>query len=277
MLSIITILLYLAASFIQGLCLTGRLTTKLSFPRMRGSSEVNSELSSPRMQKSSQKVASFFGFFAVVLHGYLLHDWIDIGVGQNLTFFNMLSLALWLVALLILLTALRKPIENLIPFVFPVAAISVLLVLIFPNVYVVNTASNPKQLVHILLSVLTFGVLCIAAMQALVLAFLEHRLRYKHPTGFVQKLPPLETMESLLFQIIWLGFLLLTLVIGLSFYFFYGVLQFDLWLKIILSILAWLVFAILLLGRYLFGWRGRKAIYWTLCGVVLLIIIFFFL
>jgi len=223
----------------------------------------------------SRLVLLMIGFPAVIAHAYLLYHWIDIGIGQNLTFFNMLSLVLWLVSSLILLTALRKPVENLSIFVFPLAAISILFILTFPSRHVIDTAANPKQLAHILLSIFTFSVLCVAAVQAIVLAIQERHLRRKTPRSVWQALPSLETMETLLFQMIWLGFLLLTAMIAMSLSFFHAIIFHQLIHKTVLVIMAWLIFATLLAGRYLFGWRGRKAIYCTLFGVLLLIAGFF--
>lgn len=213
------------------------------------------------------------GFAAVLVHAYLLHHWIDISIGQNLTFLNMLSLALWLIALLVLIISLRKPMENLALVVFPLASVSIILVGFFPAQNVLNTAGNPKQLIHILLAVLTFAVLSMAGLQAMVLAVQEKQMRQRQ-IG-MSKLPPLETMEAMLFGIIWFGFLLLTTLIITSFYFFSAQLGTALLQKVILVFIAWVIFGCLLIGRHYLGWRGRKAIYGTLFGVALLLVIYF--
>jgi len=215
------------------------------------------------------------GYLALLAHGYFLYRGIDIGVGQNLGVLNLFSLALWLVASIVLLGALYKPIESLSLFVLPLAALSVLLAHAFPTPYIVDTGSDPKMLIHILLSVFAFSVLGVAGAQAVLLAIQDYGLHTKRMGGFIQKLPPLETMERLLFQMIWAGFLLLTIVFLTSFYSYYGMFTKDLWGKMVLVTLVWLIFAILLVGRHWFGWRGRRAIYGTLSGFVLLIIVYF--
>lgn len=213
---------------------------------------------------------------AVVLQGWLLHCAIDLPQGQNLAGLNMLALIFWLMALLVLLLSLRRPLTHLSILVFPCAAISTLLIPIFPSLAVVNTAANPKQLIHILLTLLTLSVLCIAAFQAIVLAVQEYKLRQKQSAPWILQLPPVETMENLLFSIILFGFILLTAVIITSGYFFFdNDLTPVLIQKTIVVIIAWVIFAVLLLGRRLLGWRGRKAIYSTLFGVMLLVIIYF--
>jgi ABC-type uncharacterized transport system permease subunit len=223
--------------------------------------------------KLKRSITLSFGFVAIGLHGLLLHRWIDVAAGQNLNFFNMLSFVTWLIGLITLLTALVKPVESLLLWIFPLNAISIVLILCFPQSRIVATAGDPKQLIHIFLSALSFSVLCIAGLQALFLAYLQRRLRDK--SKIFPKLPPLETMEALLFQIIGIGFLLLSFVVITGLYFFYDRITLSLVQKIVLAFIAWIIFGILLVGRYYFGWRGKRAIYGTLTGVLLLIIIYF--
>ena len=130
---------------------------------------------------------------------------------------------------------------------------------------------------HIVLATLSFGVLCIAGLLAVLLAIQEGCLRYKKMPRVMSALPALETMEILLFRVIQLGFVLLSIVLVTSLYFYYALLLTQSYFlqKALLVMLAWLVFAWLLLGRYHRGWRGRKAIYGTLFGVFLLFITYF--
>lgn len=128
--------------------------------------------------------------------------------------------------------------------------------------------------IHILLSTLAFGVLCIAACQAMLLAIQEHLLRHKQSNRFLSMLPAMQAMETFLFRIIALGFLLLTLVLITSLFSFPNLLAPLLWQKTLLSLFAWFVFMALLLGRYHFGWRGRVAIRWTFIGVFLVVLIY---
>lgn len=215
-----------------------------------------------------------FGALALVLHAWMLHDWIDLGRGQNLSFFNMLSLLCWLVALLVLLLSLFQSVEALILLIFPVAALSVVGALLSPSYTMVDTAANPPVFFHILVAVLSFGVLCIAGMQALILMIMEPIVRRRSRWGFSWRTPPLQSMEHLLFQTIWLGFILLSLVLVSSLYSYHEALfqQVALLQKTILASLAWVVFAMLLLGRKLAGWRGRRVTLGTLGGILVLIV-----
>ena len=92
--------------------------------------------------------------------------------------------------------------------------------------------------------------------------------------GPLASLPPLLTLERLLFRILTLGFVLLTLtlltgalfseeVFGRAFRFNH---------KTLFAIISWVIFGLLLAGRWRFGWRGRKALRWTLAGFVTLLL-----
>lgn len=211
-------------------------------------------------------------FAAIVLHAILLHHWIDTQSGQNLSFFNVLSQVAWLIACIIVVVAFIRPIANLGVFVYPFAAISIVFAWIIPGSNIINTTAHWGQLLHILLAFLVISVFVIAAIQALVLAWQDRRLRSHQMTGIVHALPPLETMETLLFQMIQFGFILLSIVLITSCFFFKKIVIPGIMQHAVLALLAWLVFAILLCGRKFLGWRGRTAILCTLSGVVLVIL-----
>lgn len=130
-------------------------------------------------------------------------------------------------------------------------------------------------LFHIVISIFTLSVLCMAGLLAILLAFQEYWLRNKLEI-VLKKIPPLESLEKLLFQLNSLGFVLLNVLLITSLYCYYS----ELWHHLILLqkttmvIIAWLIFALLLIGRISWGWRGKKAIYCTLSGVTLLGIVY---
>lgn len=141
----------------------------------------------------------------------------------------------------------------------------------------VDISSSNITAFHILLSALTVCVLSVAGLLALLLALQELVLRYKPASGsWITKFPPLETMESRLFKVNGLGFILLSLVLATSFYFYHPLLwEYTLLMqKTLLTLLAWILFLVLLIGRHWQGWRGPQAIYSTLGGVGLLLIVY---
>ncbi len=211
---------------------------------------------------------------ALVEHAWLLHHWIDLGRGQNLSFFNMFSLLCWLVSLLVILLSLFQDVAALLLLMLPLAAVSVIAAALFPSFNLVETATNPLVLLHVLLAVLSFGVLCIAGLQAIILIVVERMVRTRSALGFKWRTPPLQSMEHLLFQSIWLGFMLLSLVLLSSVYTYHAKLlqQPALLQKTILASLAWAVFAMLLVGRKLWGWRGRRVTFGSLGGISVLVV-----
>ena len=227
-----------------------------------------------RLHKPLLYLAWVLSLIAVGIHGWLLHQWIDLPTGQNLTYLNILSMVIWLAALLTILSNLRLPVLNLGLFIFPLAALSMIAIALFPSTYILNTAHHPKALVHVLLSVLAFSFMCIAAIQAIFVAIQEYSLRRKQ-TGLIQTLLPLETMESFLFQTIAIGFILLTIVLITAIAFFHHIFAPYILQKTLLTVFSWLVFGILLFGRYIAGWRGKIAIRGTLLGFVLLLLAYF--
>lgn len=219
------------------------------------------------------------GALAVSLHGIILYQGIDIPSGLNLGFFNAASLAMWMIALLLLLTLLRNPVENLAILLFPLAALTIGLEGIFHAERILPLEQVWGVRIHIFSSFLAYGILTIAAFQALFLAIQDRQLHNKHPGWTLQLFPPLQVMETLLFRLIVVGFLLLSisLITGFMFFddIFEEIVRQHLVHKTILSIVAWIVFAVLLWGRWRYGWRGKKAIRWNLSGFVLLVLAYF--
>jgi ABC-type uncharacterized transport system permease subunit len=214
-------------------------------------------------------------FFGLVLHTWLLYRGIFSHDSLNLAFFNALSLASWTVVAALLISSTSKPVENLGIVILPLAAVAVLLDVLYPSVSFMDEATSWVLKLHVLLSMLAWSLLTLASVQAIVLAIQDRYLRGRRPGGFVRALPPLMTMEALLFEMIGIGFVLLTLALLSGFAFLDNMFAQHLVHKTVLSVVAWMVFGGLLLGRRLWGWRGRKAISWTLTGFVILIFAYF--
>jgi ABC-type uncharacterized transport system permease subunit len=128
---------------------------------------------------------------------------------------------------------------------------------------------------HIVLSTLSYALITIAAALSIALALLDSRLRKRKPLGTLSILPSVEALESATFFALGAGFAVLTLALFSGFIFIEDLFAQDLSRKTILSCLAWIVFAILLFGRWRFGWRGRTATRWTLSGFGLLGLAYF--
>lgn len=227
----------------------------------------------PRQQT---KIHAFvIGAIALFLNGLLLNSTIFVSRGLDLGFSNTWSLISWIIALMIFLVAIRKPVENLLVIFFPLAALGLLLILIFPSHRILAESAAMGLKMHILLSIVAYSLLTVSAFQAVLLAFQEYQLNHKHPTLIMHVLPPMQIMEDLLIRIIAGGFFILSLSLTTGFMFIHDIFAQHLIHKTVLSLISWLIFAILLWGRWCFGWRGQKLIRWTLGGFSLLVLAFF--
>jgi ABC-type uncharacterized transport system permease subunit len=213
---------------------------------------------------------------ALALHAALLYIDLFLG-GLNLGLTSAASLVAWAVTLLFLVAVLFQPIESLGTLILPVAAVTLLFEWLWPTRHLTLPGASPVQAAHIVISLLAYSLLSIAVVQSLVLSLQERALHRRHAGGFLRNLPPLETMEHLLFRMIAVGFVLLTLTLVSGVFFseelFGKPLRFT--HHIVLSIIAWAVFGMLLVGRRLYGWRGRTAVRWTLAGFTLLVLGYF--
>jgi ABC-type uncharacterized transport system permease subunit len=228
-----------------------------------------------RSEPSVRKLALGLGLGGLLLHTLLLYDSIFSHPGLNLAFFNALALTSWTVVVLLLVSSLTKPVENLGILLLPIAALTLFLEARYPSVDFMRSATGWEIKIHVLLSMLAYSLLTLASVQAILLAIQDHHLHSRNPGGFVRTLPPLQTMESLLFEMIGAGFVLLTLALISGFAFLEDMFAQHLVHKTVLSCLGWLVFGGLLIGRFRYGWRGRTAIIWTLSGFVILILAYF--
>lgn len=227
------------------------------------------------VQHTIKKSSLTPAWFAVFLHfSYTFSLFIQ---QHNLNFglFNTASIISSLVALLLLLATINKPVDKLGIAIFPIASIAISVSLLFPKQALDIQINNWQMSAHILSSIIAFSLLNIAALQAILLAFQEQQLRKHPPKRFIQSLPPLETMESLLFQMIATGILFLTLSLISGFIFLEDLFAQHLAHKTILAIIAWITFSGLLTGRIKYGWRGQTAVKWTLAGFSLLLLAYF--
>lgn len=226
-------------------------------------------------QNTRRRAPLYLAWIAVCAHVLT----IAVSLGQNNSFnFSVIStasLVSLIVALLLLLATINKPVEKLGIVIFPIALIMLALELNFPEKpHLLHTHSWQMSL-HILTSIIAFSLLNIAALQAILLAIQDQQLKSHPPKRFIQSLPPLQTMETLLFQMIGAGLFFLTLSLVSGFIFIEDLFAQHLVHKTVLALIAWVIFSCLLIGRLRYGWRGKTAVRWTLTGFVLLLLAYF--
>jgi ABC-type uncharacterized transport system permease subunit len=224
----------------------------------------------------------------LALHTWLLYQELLAAPGLRFGFGQALSVTLWLAVLIYWVESLYVNLEGMQALVLPVAAVSVALPAVFPGLASPPYASSLGFRAHLLLAMLAYSLFTIAALHALLMALLERQLHGGRRDGAVggsgqgggplvgalASLPPLLTLERLLFRILAAGFALLTATLATGVLFsedlFGKALQFN--HKTLFACLSWLIFGALLVGRWRYGWRGRKALRWTLAGFVALLL-----
>jgi ABC-type uncharacterized transport system permease subunit len=217
---------------------------------------------------------------ALALHGVLLAHGIHEDGQLRFGFAHALSATLWLTALIVWIESFFSASRGLFLLVLPLAALMAVLPLLYPGAVLGRASDSPLFRVHLLLAILAYSLLTIAAMHALLMASMDRRLHGEavadqgRLTQFLDRLPPLLAMETVLFRLIIAGFLLLTATLVSGVFFseavFGRALRFD--HKTVFTFAAWVVFAGLLAGRLVFGWRGRTALRWTLTGFAMLML-----
>jgi ABC-type uncharacterized transport system permease subunit len=212
---------------------------------------------------------------AIAFHAIGIHGLIFTPQGFQFSFYIALAFIFLTVNTLVLVSSLKKPLHNLFVLLFPISAIALICAIMIPPTAAPLTNIGTDISFHILLSVLAYSLLTIATLQALVLAYQNRQLHNKQLTGVVRMLPPLQTMEQLLFELLWAGMILLTLGILTGFLFFDDLFAQHLVHKSAFSILAWFIYGTLLWGRHRQGWRGNTAIRWTLGGFAALMLAYF--
>jgi ABC-type uncharacterized transport system permease subunit len=198
--------------------------------------------------------------------------WRGLG-GADMHFFAAISLVTLGMAALTTIVGARGRMASLGVVVFPLAALSILGSWLHGH-------RPPEPLdwrlqLHAWLALLAYATLAVAALLAMMLWLQERALSRREIHGWLRALPPLVELETLLFRTIAVGFVLLTGTLLTGVLFVEDLLAQHLLHKTVLSVLSWLVFGVLLLGRWRRGWRGRAAVHWTLAAMALLVLAFF--
>jgi len=219
--------------------------------------------------------ALLIGLIAAAAHSTMTYGLVSANGGLDLSFFNASSLFASLIVAILLIISVQRPTQSLFLIAYPIAIASIVCALLFDANQEQLTYTNSGILSHIILSVLAYSVFTLSAGQATLLYLQNKQLKTNYTSLLIRNLPPLQTMESLLFEMIWTGLILLTLGIISGAIFIDNLFAQHLAHKTILSLIAWGIFAALLTGRKLKGWRGITASKWTLWGCLFLMLSYF--
>ncbi|MDN7672798.1 cytochrome c biogenesis protein CcsA [Burkholderia oklahomensis] len=221
---------------------------------------------------------------ALLAHGVLLHMTIFPHDAMVFGFAFALSAMFWLGAGIYWIESFFFPLDGMRLLVLPLACVASLLPLAFGGVHVLPYAAAPLFKLHFLIANIAYGLFAIAALHAVLMLMVERRLHaLRHDglressswiAGLLDTLPPLLTLEKLLFRLIGAGFVLLTLTLATGILFSEQIdaraLKLD--HKTVFAILSWLMFGGLLVAHKASGWRGRGVARWVLASFVALLL-----
>lgn len=222
-----------------------------------------------------KKTIISIGLGGLILHMLSLYSSMISPAGINLGFYNAMSLVSAFIVLLTLIAAWRYPVEILAIILLPIATIAMMLDFNNETQHVLDANSSNALIFHILTSIIAYSLLALAALQAILISIQNKLLHDHQPGGIIKLMPPIKHMEILLFEVIFVGFIALTISLASGLLFLENMFAQQLAHKTILSIFAWLVFLILLIGHWKLGWRGRTATRWTLSGFASLMLAYF--
>ncbi len=209
----------------------------------------------------------------MLAHATLLYPYIFTLYGLNFNLFNVLSLISLFFLFFYVLFSLYRPIVSLGILAAPTALVGMTVGFIGRAPYQPLTHVSVGLEAHIILSFAAYCVLLMATVQALFLRLQIRELKQNTIHRFwVNKLPSLQTMEGLLFDMILVGFVLLSIALGLGFIYVEDLFAQHIVHKTVFSVLSWLLFGVLLVGNWRAGWRGKRAANITIYAFILLAI-----
>lgn len=249
--SLVAIALYLAASLRIVITTTGNLSRNTPEKRQ----------------------ATIFLIAAFIAHATTLFFTVGASDGFDLGIFNMASLVGWFIGSSLLFIMSWRPVDSLAVMIYPIIALMIALAYLFPSSHILPPGTAFGVQLHIVLSIVAYGLFAIAAVQATYLGIADYKIRHHRPS--MDFMPPLPTMETVLFQLTGFAFVILTVSLMLGSMYIDDMRAQHLTHKIVFSAIAWGVFATLIYGRWRFGWRGRRAIKYVLFGFTSLALGFF--
>ena len=214
----------------------------------------------------NRKLILIISALAVVMHGFALSNSIFTLDGQNFSLTNVISMVNWIIAFTFTVVVL--------PVIYACSIISVALLWLLPPQFITHFELHPEILAHVVLSLMAYSALMIAALYALQLWMIQNKLKTKKMI-MSPSMPPLMTVERQLYHLVVIGFVLLSLSLITGFVFLEDMFIEGKGHKAILSIMAWLVYGAMLWQHYTIGCRIRTAVFYSLSGAGLLSLAYF--
>ena len=194
--------------------------------------------------------------------------------GLSSSLFDALSITAFIVMSMGLVAQTRYTLRAMLLPAFIIAIICLILASSYSH-HTPILATSPGMLTHILSSIIAYSLLSLATLLALTSQLMERSLKDHREISWLRQLPPLQTMESLLFQLITIGWLILTAAIISGGIFIDDLFAQHLAHKTLFTIISWLLYGLLLIGRHNYGWRGTTALKLAIAAFIALVLAYF--
>ncbi|MGQ0285667.1 cytochrome C assembly family protein [Pasteurellaceae bacterium 22721_9_1] len=196
-----------------------------------------------------------------------------LNTGTNLSLLEISSLISWVMALFTTLLMLWnvKTLSFVLPSVYALALINLLMTEFIPSQLV---HLSPELFIHITLSMLAYSVCFVAMLYSIQIVWLDRHLKRKKAVPSPD-LPPLMLVERHFFRVMCTGEALLSIILITGTYHLSHAMADSNIHKAVFSALAWIVFALAILGHWKWYWRGKRMIILTISGMILLTIAYF--
>ncbi len=221
------------------------------------------------------KAALWLGLFTHALAiGWALFGGATAGI--NIGFSHAISLLVWLTLLSYILVGRDTRLTRLATlYLAPVAALAAALVVWLPG----NRPMDFGRIdfafgLHVVVAVMAYALFTVAALHAVLILILQRQLHAASIASGQDGLPPLMRIEKLMFQLLWIAFILLTATLASGVFFSEALFgkPFAINHKTVFAVMSWFVFGGLLAGHLFAGWRGTLAVRWTLIGFAMLLL-----
>ena len=213
-----------------------------------------------------------FWLIAIICHVYELSPIFNESYSIDLSLDYALILVAFIISITLYISSILGNTQFLGIIILPI--ISLVFLFDFTN-NPVNVVLNNYIFIHVIISLISYSILCLSAAQSLIVKLQEKKLQTNQPIGIIASLPSLDVMDKLLFKLLALGVLFLSISILSGLIFLEDIFSQHLAHKTILSILAWFIFVSLIIGRKIYGWRGKNAANITLIGFFILFLSYF--
>jgi len=246
-------------------------------PSPTASAGSGRQASTSHLPANGKSLLILFSLLAAAGHGALLGFESITGNAINIALGHVISLVCLFSVVAYLAGLLRRDIATLGILVLPIGLIGLHTGYFLSGPELLLQSPPLSLAMHLLIASLAFATLCVATAQAALLYIQEQQLHDRNTGGLLPALPPLQTMETNLLQLLQLGVILLTLNLAtglLSNLQIHGrLIEFN--HHILLSFIAWVAYSGLLIGHKVVGWRGKIAARWTILAFIVLVLAYF--